>query len=155
MNQARTGPDANPSSRPDQCFDVVFPARESEARKVLKRASQFLRNTGMDSRRAGEVEIALAEAVNNIVEHAYGCPGRGLVHVTMSLQGNEVVLRLTDTGRPMPGGALPGGRPANLAVPRQRLPEGGFGWFLIRTLADHVRHERRDGMNMLTLRFRL
>ena len=60
--------------------------------------------------------------------------------------------RIEDTGRPMPGGETPLGQAANLDVDLEDLPEGGFGWFLIRDLAKDVNYSRADGTNVLDLR---
>lgn len=144
------------AQQPHGCrFTCVFRARAEEARDALRSVMQCLRRTGMDPGRAGEVEIALTEAVNNVVEHAYGDPDAGYVRMSLILKRNVLLVRISDTGRPLPEGGLTAGRPANLSVPRLMLPEGGFGWFLIRTLADDVRHERHNGTNTLSLRFSL
>ena len=136
-------------------FTSVFRARAGDARDALRSVKRALRRAGIDPVRAGEVEIALTEAVNNVVEHSYGDPDAGFVRMNLTLRGGVLKVRLSDTGRPMPGECLPAGHPANLAVPPGMLPEGGFGWFLIRTLADDVRHERHNGTNTLSLQFRL
>jgi len=64
---------------------------------------------------------------------------------------------LRDNGRPMPRGRLP--RTAMPGLPPQpgpetleSLPEGGFGWFLIRTLARDLCYSREMGTNRLVLR---
>lgn len=155
MSGALPVPDPAAERRHGRRFSCVFRARAGEARDALRSVMQALRRAGIDPVRGGEVEIALTEAVNNVIEHAYGDPEAGLVRMNLTLRGGVLVVRLSDTGRPLPEGCLPAGRPANLAVPRRMLPEGGFGWFLIRTLADDVRHERYNGTNTLSLRFRL
>ncbi|MFN6979493.1 MAG: ATP-binding protein, partial [Gemmobacter sp.] len=53
---------------------------------------------------------------------------------------------ITDRGAPMPGLALPEGR---LPPPGPEVPEGGFGWHLIRSLARDLEYERQDGFNRL------
>ena len=102
-----------------------------------------------------DIEIALAEAVNNVVEHAYAGRSAGQITLRGRLRDRKVMLWVCDAGAPMPGGAVPTGGPACVDVPLEDLPEGGFGWFLIRTLASAVRYDRRSGMNSLALRFDL
>ena len=50
----------------------------------------------------------------------------------------------------MPDGGPPKGHPAELGVDMQDLPEGGFGWFLIRTLTTDLRYRREAGRNRLS-----
>ncbi|MEL7081583.1 MAG: ATP-binding protein, partial [Pseudomonadota bacterium] len=52
----------------------------------------------------------------------------------------------------MPDGETPLGRPANLNVDKMDLPEGGFGWFLIKDLAKDVDYKRVGWENRLSLR---
>ena len=44
------------------------------------------------------------------------------------------------------------GKPANLDVAFEDLPEGGFGWFLIQDLAKDVLYARVENENRLSLR---
>jgi serine/threonine-protein kinase RsbW len=87
--------------------------------------------------------------MNNIVEHAYA-DRQGQIDVTLWTAPDGLRCRLADNGAPMPG-ALPGGALPRI-TPEGDLPEGGFGWFLIRQLARDVVHLRRDGVNLLTFR---
>lgn len=109
----------------------------------------LLRNLPEDGR--GTAEIVLAEALNNIVEHAYA-RHQGDIEITLKLSPSGLVCRIVDTGVPMPEGALPAGTLKPFAEDDD-LPEGGFGWFLIRTLSRDLEY-RREGMNNL-LSFRL
>ncbi|MEX0369392.1 MAG: ATP-binding protein, partial [Tateyamaria sp.] len=63
-------------------------------------------------------------------------------------------LRLTvvDTGHAMPDGQTPVGAAADLDVDLCDMPEGGFGWFLIKDLAKDVEYRRREQENHLQLR---
>lgn len=100
-------------------------------------------------------ELVLAEVLNNIAEHAYAAgPGPVLLRVR-PLPGTAGGLAVTtlDRGAPMPGLALPAGAAPALDAAPGDLPEGGFGWFLIRRLARGLDYRRRAGCNRL--RFRL
>lgn len=98
------------------------------------------------------LRLCLAEALNNIVEHAYdGAEGRPIyAHVNLSPKAYEVTL--IDEGKPMPGGIVPDGEgPSFDEDALEDLPEGGFGWMLIRSEMDNIAYERRDGCNVLRL----
>jgi serine/threonine-protein kinase RsbW len=96
----------------------------------------------------GTAEIVLAEAMNNIVEHAYiGTSGE--ITLTLWHSAGEVACRITDRGLSMPDERLPVGELATLATPAN-LPEGGFGWYLIRALSRDLRYARYGTLNELT-----
>ncbi len=97
------------------------------------------------------LRLCLAEALNNIVEHAYeGAIGKPIfADVAFSDGGYEVLL--IDEGKPLPGGELPDGEVSFEVDDIENLPEGGFGWMLIRNEMDNVTYERRDGCNVLRL----
>lgn len=101
---------------------------------------------------ADDLTIALTEALNNVAEHAYEHrPGK----VELSIEPVSSGLRLTiwDEGRAMPGGRAPKGRLPARDGAVASLPEGGFGWFLLRRLASRVGYRRHAGRNRLTLTF--
>ena len=88
-------------------------------------------------------EIVLAEVLNNIAEHAYsGGPGGISIHLSATPAGLEC--RIVDQGREMPGGAPPAG-----TLPEEAFPEGGFGWFLIRSLTHGLHYQRIGDQNHL------
>ena len=136
-------------------FTLSFRATELEARAGIRAVIRRLGARRLGDDHLGNVEIVLAEAVNNVVEHAYsGTPG-GEVQVCCDLDPPGLIIRICDTGHPLPDSRLPPGRTADLTGPRQDLPEGGFGWFLIRQLTSDISYERRDGCNCLFLGFDL
>jgi len=98
----------------------------------------------------GTAELVLAEVLNNIVEHAYARHS-GEIEVTLSRDAGGILCEVADTGLPMPQGAPPAGQLPPLEG--DDLPEGGFGWHLIRSLARDLEYRREGGRNLL--RFRL
>lgn len=99
------------------------------------------------------IELVLAEALNNVVEHAYpgNVPG-GPVDICCRTATDGLHVRIIDTGRAMPGGQLPDGKLADLPRDLADLPEGGFGWHMIFNLAQDVRYRRTNDRNILDLR---
>jgi len=56
---------------------------------------------------------------------------------------------VADNGRPLSESGLPAGKLTGPAACRMDLPEGGFGWFLIRHLTRDLCHQRVGGTNYL------
>jgi serine/threonine-protein kinase RsbW len=132
-------------------------AEGAAVRTALIAVDTALAEAGVADDLRCRTQIALAEACNNIVRHAYGAgppvdePDITL-HIAMDAGGLQVTLR--DRGGPMPAGGLPGPDlpPIDPDNPLA-LPEGGFGWPILRGMARALSHSRHNGRNVL--RFRL
>lgn len=103
-----------------------------------------------------DVQIVLAEALNNIVEHAFDGPLRetdGQCSLELRVSGPMLHLRIEDNGRPMPGLKLPNGAMPKPGAHAQDTPEGGFGWGLIHALSHTVHYARQGHRNVLYVAF--
>ena len=138
-------------------ISLVFPATAAAVRDALIAVDAALGASRIDGNLRDRAQIALAEACNNIVEHAYAAaqPEREpmiALDVAADMGGLQVVLR--DRGGPMPDGGLPGpDLPEMEPDDLPGLPEGGFGWPLLRGMARSLSLSRRHDQNIL--RFRL
>lgn len=139
----------------EETFAFSFTATELEARTGISSVVDQLRDCGLPEARIGEVQIALAEAVNNVVEHAYADNTPGDVNIRCQLEDEKLSIYIRDAGAPLPKGQLPAGTAQALDGPTEELPEGGFGWFLIRELTSDIKYERSDGQNNLLLSFEI
>lgn len=99
----------------------------------------------------GTAEIVIAEVLNNIVEHAYSATS-GIIEVSVDLAEEGLLCTIADKGAAMPDNLLPQGH-AQQIKDLDNLPEGGYGWLLIRSLALDLQYSRLQGHNYL--RFRL
>ena len=126
---------------------------ELAVREALKKILDGLGPLALDVEEAGTVELVMAEALNNIVEHAYP-PGdpKGPISITCIHAHDGLHLTVVARGRGMPDGQTPLGAAANVDVDLCDMPEGGFGWFLIKDLAKEVTYARVEPENRLSLR---
>lgn len=97
-------------------------------------------------------EMVLAEVLNNVVEHAYAGRTDGWIKIEIACTSADLRVRVSDRGISMPGLELPAGEEQDLDVPIDALPEGGFGWFMIRTLTADLAYSRVDDRNVITFR---
>lgn len=134
-------------------FDVNVDSGELAVREALCLTLAALQPLALDIEEISTVELVLAEALNNIVEHAYPQtrPG-GPIHIHSDQKANGLHFTITDEGSPMPDGQTPLGVAQNIDVDQSDLPEGGFGWFLIQDLAKDVLYQRIKDENQLCLR---
>lgn len=136
-----------------RAFEVSVQSGEMAVREALDRLMQGLEPLALEIEETSTVEIVLAEALNNIVEHAYpeNHPD-GPIHIACAHRANGLHLTIRDQGHAMPDGQLPIGLVPRHDVSVADLPEGGFGWFLIKDLAKDVEYHRAGGENQLKLR---
>lgn len=131
---------------------IVLPSESFAVRRALDSVQQALEPLCLDVEEKGTIELVLAEAMNNIVEHAYEEQPHGTIELSLKKMHNGVNFELFDQGKPMPEGELPLGRAPDPDTALGDLPEGGFGWFLIRDLAHDLKYERLDKGNLLCFR---
>lgn len=127
-------------------FRLVIASDPFAVRAALRCLMSACVMQGLSGEGRGVAEIVLAEVLNNAVEHAYG-DASGEIALQVLRKGGALHCEVVDTGRPMPGGQAPD---PGLVAP-ESLPEGGFGWYLIRTLAQEVNYQRRNGRNEIRL----
>lgn len=95
------------------------------------------------------VEQVLAEVLNNVVEHAYDGIGAGPVSVSLDIAERQLAVTVVDEGRPFAGDALPAGELPRLGRGLPDPPEGGYGWYIFRSLAREIEYRNVHGLNIL------
>jgi serine/threonine-protein kinase RsbW len=133
---------------------MQFPATPEDVREVLRAVEQSLQDAGLDPALQGNAQIVLGEVLNNVVEHAFaglpaGAPDAVALEIFRDAAGLAVAVQ--DRGHEMPDLTLPEGAAQALPAETAELPEGGFGWFLIRQLSRDLDYRREAGRNVLRL----
>lgn len=133
----------------------MFPADPQAVRQALRAVFDSTLTDWLCSESRDEAQLVLAEALNNIVEHAYA-ESTGEIEVLVTASDLGIICHIADAGRPMPDAVLPAGKVLACSMPRpvdhESLPEGGFGWPLIRALSQDLAYRRVDGRNLLSFR---
>lgn len=142
-------PAPDPEPEPTE-LHLAFSASPSAIRDNLARMMAAMPLSGLSDTGRSSAELVLAEVLNNIAEHAYADQvGPVTVMVRDGAQGIDCLV--VDQGAPMPGGTLPdGSQPGRTGLVLADLPEGGFGWHLIRTLTRNLVYTRIAGANRLS-----
>lgn len=130
----------------------VAPANEISVRGALIETIKALQVLDLSSEEYGAIELVLAEVMNNIVEHAYEGISDGTIDLVLKPKTNGLHCTLIDKGHQMPDGHIPIGELTPHDCDICDLPEGGFGWFLIRDLARDLEYVRQGNKNVLTFR---
>lgn len=92
------------------------------------------------------LKLALDEGFTNAVRHAHSnLPKETPIHLELTLWNDRLEIRVWDYGEPFD--------PNTIEEPEfGTLQEGGYGWYLIRRIANEAIYERyEDGRNCLIL----
>ena len=124
-----------------------FPVNSSSLKEVRNFAREVLSKDNTFKTTSDDVVLALAEAAQNIVKHAYnGQPTGDTMRVEISFRDNQLKIDLYDKGKP----AIP----QNIQ-PRQidDIKPGGLGTFFIGQIMDEVvfKTSASDWVNHLIL----
>jgi serine/threonine-protein kinase RsbW len=131
----------------------TFPSDARWVRRIIHKTIEELSANGLCEDDVSTVEIVLAEALNNVVEHAYDEDDKdGEIKLVVKKRSSGLLIEIVDKGHPMPNGRAPLGNHPMSEFSEDPMPEGGYGWFLIRELVRDLIYDRRDGHNFLVFR---
>lgn len=115
-------------------------------------AEAIAREKQLDPSLAMGINLALEEAVSNVMLYAYPKGTDGLVQVEATLTKDALEFVIIDNGVPFDPTTAP---EVDFNLPVKDRPIGGLGIHLVRQLMDTVRYERKDEKNYLTMTKRL
>lgn len=119
---------------------------------LLDEISQWLIRKDVQKDKITNVQIVFAEVLNNIIEHGFAGENSGIIDVEIEVSGDTIVIQVNDNGMKYTP-------PEVTQTPLQdncdidSLPEGGFGWFLIREITSSFEFHRDGDRNCLILNF--
>lgn len=107
--------------------------------------TERVRAVGANDDTVGEIELALTEALANVIEHGYEGDETQKIEVGVEIEGDRLRISVRDWGRQADPDAF---EQRDLDDPG----EGGYGVFLMEQLMDDVRREPQpDGGTLLIL----
>jgi anti-sigma regulatory factor (Ser/Thr protein kinase) len=101
---------------------------------------------GLDQGCAMNLNLALEEAVTNVIMYAYPPKTDGLVDIEAILRSNQLEFIISDSGTPFDPTAAPEAD-TTLGVDERQI--GGLGIFLVRKIMDSVEYKREGDKNIL------
>jgi serine/threonine-protein kinase RsbW len=139
---------AKPDSGSASLVELCLPATGDTTRVILGKVVKEVQRVApaLDQ---GSLQIVLSEALNNIIEHGYCGDPLGAVALRVGVCDGAVIIETWDWGLSYPEGDIPQGISPDPAA----LPEGGFGWFLIKSLTREIRYRRAHECNLCACLF--
>ena len=128
--------------RLEMCNDI------SEIARLSDFMQEIADEKGLDTSLAASLNLALEEAVTNVIMYAYPEGKKGKVELEAILRDGSIVFVLKDSGTPFDPTAAP---EADITLSAEERKIGGLGIFLVRKIMDSVHYVRLDGKNILSM----
>jgi anti-sigma regulatory factor (Ser/Thr protein kinase) len=147
---AAAGDASPPEAGDEDLIDVTIPSRPDRLRLVRQMVSLAAGLCGCDAGFAGDLVLAVDEACQNVIRHAYKNNRNGRITVSTRREGDNFVVLIRDYADPIDVSAV---RPRDL----EDIRPGGLGTHLMRELLDRIEFMPTppDGGNLLKLTKRI
>lgn len=103
---------------------------------------------GLDEMATMQMNLALEEAVVNVMSYAYPEGSKGYVDIKAHSDDSRMTFIITDSGKPFDPTTK---EEVDTTLPAEERRIGGLGIHLVRHLMDSINYERVDNHNVLTL----
>jgi serine/threonine-protein kinase RsbW len=128
------------------------PGSPEGVRMAAERLESFWRGHGLPPGRDWPFQVALDEALSNIVRHGLARrQDASAIEIEFRLVDREIEILVTDDAPPFDPLRIP---EPDLTKPLEERAVGGLGIALVQRLMDVVEYHRKDGRNLLRLRRR-
>ena len=106
-------------------------------------------DVGFDEMTTMQMNVAIEEAVVNVMNYAYPQGERGDVTVKVASNGMRLKFTIIDSGKAFDPTSQ---EDVDTTLPAEERPIGGLGIHLVRKIMDSISYKRLNGLNVLTLR---
>ena len=129
--------------------NLILPNDVQEVPKLAAFVDEVCEAAGMDMSTTMQMNLAIEEAVVNVMEYAYPEGTKGEVRIEAQTHDTYVEFTLTDDGKPF--NPTEKGE-VDITLSAEERSIGGLGIFLVKHYMDKVKYKYVDGQNVLTLR---
>lgn len=137
-----TAPQLSPRS-------ITLPNDVQEVPSLAAFIEEVCEALNLDMGTTMQLNLAMEEAVVNVMNYAYPEGTVGDVTIEAQCDGARLTFVMTDSGTPFDPTVA---AEADTTLGVDERPIGGLGIFLVRQIMDEVEYQRIDGQNVLTLR---
>ena len=110
--------------------------------------AEWIENLHVPSALSMTINLALEEAVTNVMLYAYPQDKNGQVQIEAEKTDNQITFVISDSGIPFDPTKQP---PVNTSLGVEERSIGGLGIHLVRQIMDHIQYRRENKKNILTL----
>ena len=119
-----------------------------EVKRLSAFVKQVLAQAVNDEQTAGQIRLAIEEAVVNVIDYAYPAGTKGTIDIYIQSDGKTLRVQIIDSGVPFDPTAK---EKADTSLSAEERQIGGLGILLVRELMDSINYERTNRQNVLTL----
>jgi anti-sigma regulatory factor (Ser/Thr protein kinase) len=120
----------------------------AELAKLNEWINEFAGDIGVSAENTFTLNLVVAEAVTNIIVHAFKDEGEHKLSIKLEYRQNQFTIELIDDGQPFDPTQHP---PIEFPRTLAEAGEGGLGIHLIRHYTDKIHYRRQANQNILTL----
>lgn len=129
--------------------NLILPNDVQEVPKLAAFVDEVCEAAGMDMSTTMQMNLAIEEAVVNVMEYAYPEGTKGEVRIEAQTHDTYVEFTLTDDGKPF--NPTEKGE-VDITLSAEERSIGGLGIMLVKHYMDDTKYKYVDGQNVLTLR---
>jgi anti-anti-sigma factor len=122
----------------------------SELEGLNAKLAQFLAEHQVAQRATYAVNLAIDELVVNVIRYAYVDDDAHTIDIALAVEGEQIILRITDDGRPFDPRTGP-----SLNLHAEEREVGGLGLILVLDMVDVLHYERSNDKNCVEVRVHL
>jgi len=127
---------------------ISINSKLSEVCEVVKSFDEFSRDVSKTSDDMVKVSLALAELLNNVIEHGAQGKDHYEIDIDFLIDGDDLKITITDNTDITDWHS----NLASVKMPDPLdFPEGGFGIAIIKQSVDLISYDRTDGLNKTVL----
>ena len=127
---------------------IVLPNDVQEVTKLAAFVDEFCEAIGADMSMTMSLNLALEEAVVNVMSYAYPKDSKGEVTIHAEFKNDVLTFVVIDNGIPFDPTKT---QDADTTLSAEERPIGGLGIHLVRTIMDTIAYEYVNGQNVLTI----
>lgn len=129
---------------------LTVPGRFDRLETIAKFVEQAGQDAGLDEVAICRCQLAVDEAVTNIIEHGYEGEGRGDIDLRCDCEPGQgqLVITIHDQAKPFDPADVPA---PTLNASLEDMQIGGLGLYFMRQVMDAVEFSYEDGGNKLVL----
>ena len=129
--------------------DLSLPNDVEQIPRLAAFVEEVCETVGFDMSTTMSLNLALEEAVVNVMNYAYPMGTVGEINVSAKCNAERLKFTITDWGIPFDPTAK---QEVDTTLPLEERPVGGLGIHLVRQIMDSINYERVNNENVLTLR---
>ena len=132
---------------------LTVKAKVHNLSRVLAFINKELDSAGCSKKSTFQIDVAVEELFVNIANYAYA-PGSGDVTISITISGVPAVAEITLLDSGVPYDPVAKSDP-DVTLDAEKRTIGGLGIFMVKQSMDEMLYERRDDLNLTTIRKRI